>query len=170
MLTMFCPKCGQQQVSDSMRFCSRCGVALATVADLLPTDGLITPVAIEQEPAPLSQRQKGVRQGIVILSVGLVVAFLMAVLSVFVLGSPELFVSLTAGGFFLSGLLRIMYAYLFESGKGASEIPLLETARGNPALRPQDIGSIWPARSVETAEIAEPASVTEHTTKLLKNE
>jgi len=34
---MHCPKCGQQQVSDEMRFCSRCGFALGIVTELILT-------------------------------------------------------------------------------------------------------------------------------------
>lgn len=32
---MFCPQCGHQQVSDEMRFCSRCGLPLGLVTDLV---------------------------------------------------------------------------------------------------------------------------------------
>jgi hypothetical protein len=32
---MFCPQCGHRQVSNEMRFCSRCGLPLDTVTDLL---------------------------------------------------------------------------------------------------------------------------------------
>lgn len=32
---MFCPKCGQEQVSESVRFCSRCGFKLNTVEETL---------------------------------------------------------------------------------------------------------------------------------------
>ena len=32
---MFCPRCGHQQVSNEMRFCSRCGLSLGLVTDLV---------------------------------------------------------------------------------------------------------------------------------------
>ncbi len=32
---MYCPNCGQQQVSEEMRFCSRCGLALSGLAEWL---------------------------------------------------------------------------------------------------------------------------------------
>jgi uncharacterized membrane protein YvbJ len=32
---MFCPKCGQEQASESVRFCSRCGFKLNTVEETL---------------------------------------------------------------------------------------------------------------------------------------
>jgi uncharacterized protein (DUF983 family) len=31
--SMFCPKCGEEQVSESVRFCSRCGFKLNTVEE-----------------------------------------------------------------------------------------------------------------------------------------
>jgi hypothetical protein len=34
---MFCPKCGQEQTSESVRFCSRCGFKLNTVGEALAT-------------------------------------------------------------------------------------------------------------------------------------
>ena len=36
---MFCPQCGHQQLSNEMRFCSRCGLSLGLATDLLPTSG-----------------------------------------------------------------------------------------------------------------------------------
>ena len=47
---MFCPKCGGEQASDEMRFCSRCGMPLGGVADLLSNEGkqrLLVPTADE---------------------------------------------------------------------------------------------------------------------------
>ena len=35
---MFCPQCGHQQVSDDIRFCSRCGLSLGLMTDLLGKD------------------------------------------------------------------------------------------------------------------------------------
>jgi hypothetical protein len=36
---MFCPQCGHQQVSHDTRFCSRCGLSLGLVTDLLADSG-----------------------------------------------------------------------------------------------------------------------------------
>ncbi len=36
---MFCPRCGQQQVSEETRFCSRCGFLLSTVSHILANNG-----------------------------------------------------------------------------------------------------------------------------------
>ena len=62
---MYCPNCGQQQISDEMRFCSRCGLALSGLAEWLARGGVPakpeekSPVAPgftpPQEYAPRSQ-------------------------------------------------------------------------------------------------------------------
>jgi uncharacterized membrane protein YvbJ len=59
---MYCPNCGQQQISDEMRFCSRCGLALSGLAEWLA--GIRMPakrVDDEQVAAP-SPRRKGMRR------------------------------------------------------------------------------------------------------------
>ena len=38
---MHCPQCGQQVVSDGVRFCNRCGFALDGVKDLLSPSRLM---------------------------------------------------------------------------------------------------------------------------------
>ncbi len=32
---MYCPRCGQQQISDEMKFCSRCGLPMSGLAEWL---------------------------------------------------------------------------------------------------------------------------------------
>src|SRR5688572_17541892 len=62
---MFCPRCGQQQVSDEMRFCSRCGLPIGGLIEWL---GRGIPAAPAQDtqsslsslPSP---RKKGIRRG-----------------------------------------------------------------------------------------------------------
>ena len=36
---MYCPKCGQQQISPTVRYCTRCGFALSGVSQLLALEG-----------------------------------------------------------------------------------------------------------------------------------
>ena len=57
---MYCPNCGQQQISDEMRFCSRCGLALTGLADWL-AGGRVQPVEQTQVPEP-SPRRKNMRR------------------------------------------------------------------------------------------------------------
>ena len=61
---MYCPNCGQQQVSNEMRFCSRCGLALSGLADWLAGGRPVATPALETLAAkqPLSPRRKGIRR------------------------------------------------------------------------------------------------------------
>ena len=60
---MFCPQCGQQQVTGVIRFCSRCGFPLDGVVQLLNNGGLLPVLRDPDEPVPVSPRRKGVKQG-----------------------------------------------------------------------------------------------------------
>src|SRR5688572_32658153 len=42
---MHCPRCGQQQVTEETRFCSRCGFQLGLVAELLAHGGVLPQLA-----------------------------------------------------------------------------------------------------------------------------
>ena len=109
---MYCPQCGQQQLSDAVRFCSRCGFLLEGVNVVLNSGGLI-PQRYMQRPAdaPLSPRSKGVRQGaILMLSTALIVP-LMAIITINLFEPiAPLFIPLAAVLCFVGGLLRILYA------------------------------------------------------------
>src|ERR1043165_7605677 len=74
---MFCPQCGQQQVSGVTRFCSRCGFPLDGVVQLLNHGGLLPVLRDPDEPVPVSARRKGVKQGgLLFLSGALIVPIL----------------------------------------------------------------------------------------------
>lgn len=169
---MFCPKCSQPQPSEQTRFCSRCGFPLGAVAKIVVHDGVLP----ETEAGRLSPRQNGIRQGVILLFVSLLVGFITALLSVFLIGSPSLFVPIMAGVVFLSGIFRISYAYIFEEGVkhelSGSKITQLGTTDHDPALPP--VKSVLvpglDTRRLNTSEMVDPPIVTEQTTKLLDNQ
>jgi hypothetical protein len=170
---MYCPKCSQQQVSDSVRFCSRCGFPLNAVVDLLAHDGVLAALEIKGEQLQLTSYQNGARQGKVLMIASLVVTFIAALLSIFLI--PELFIPLTGVIIFLCGILRILYAYIFERGAAERQKSPKESTQLNAAARDYlptahnfPVGG-FSERGVNTAEMVAPPSVTEHTTKLLKD-
>src|SRR5918911_3778366 len=60
---MYCPNCGQQQISDEMRFCPRCGLALSGLAEWLAGGRLPAKRADDaQVSAALSPQRKGIRR------------------------------------------------------------------------------------------------------------
>jgi hypothetical protein len=177
---MFCPECGQQQLSNEVRFCSRCGFQLGGVTGLLATRGAVPAGLVAADSSSESPKRKGVRQGAKLLLFGV---FLMPFFGLLSEMTRELVpVELVIVGVitFLAGLLRLIYAALFEDGPyrktivPASYVQPGAFAQGaTPAHAPE----LPPAQSVparayapprhDTAEIGYRPSVTEHETQLL---
>ena len=176
---LFCPQCGQQQVTASLRFCSRCGFPLEAVLQILATGGMLpsVPVGGSKEPSP---RRKGVKQGVLLLLLGVILVPLLGVLNSFNAGNLfDILTPMAAIFFFLGGLMRMLFAALFEEGAPRyrpmmpSYAPPPTPARFQappraPSLPPAQVQPppAWRARPI-TAEIAHPPSVTENTTRLL---
>ena len=179
---MYCPNCGQQQISDELRFCSRCGFTMQVVSELLKSDGVLTERAVETFKGQRSPRWKGVRQGMLLMFIGMVLVFMLTILHV-TIGLPEIYAELSAGIFLFGGLMRMLYAVSFEEGEARKKkdqlsmthAPVAEqlgTATCNPALPPAQgvAASEFIPQRIETAEMVERPSVTENTTKLLKGQ
>jgi hypothetical protein len=166
---MHCPKCGQQQLSNEVRFCSRCGFRLSLVAELITNDGLLPVNQALAEPDKRPARPRGVRLGAKLM-------FLSAVLLPIALGlsiiadSPGPFI--IPFTIFLAGFAWMLYSFIFgeESTPRATEITQPgDSARALPQPPPASINMARPRR-INTAEIVEPTSVTDHTTRLLEKE
>ena len=168
---MYCPNCGQQQMTDNTRFCSRCG---------LPIDGLAQWLAGEPPPTPrdqglavaVSPRRKGIRRGAKILFLSAVLTPLFIIMSIIAdAGEPLIFPFLL----FIVGLAVILYSSIFKeksiSTTTHTQTVSLGSGFGTNALPPPS--QTWaPSRghAVRTAELAQPSSVTENTTKLLRDD
>jgi hypothetical protein len=174
---MFCPQCGQQQVSGETRFCSRCGFPLGGVLSLLNSGGIPIVSAASTSPKMLSPRRKGYRQGAMLMIICLIITPLMAVLTE--AGLPELLVPLSAIIFFWGGIIRMIYARIFQDATpqaAPDTLPPYIPPVGQPqfgagarqdALPPQRNVPVTGWRQTDTAEIVPPPSVTENTTRLL---
>ena len=182
---MHCPKCGQQQISDETRFCSRCGFLLTGIAHVVANDGIV-PMPAQARLASGSPRRKGVMQGTFIFLLSFLLVPLTAILCMALGIGPEP-VAVMAIILSVGGLLRIAYALMFESG--ASTDNILEhnvmAASQNLFAAKKEAGELPPAQSIpisvyapppgtgrwrETNELETPGSVTDSTTKLLQNE
>src|SRR3982751_6597649 len=109
---MFCPQCGQQQVTGAIRFCSRCGFPLDGVIQLLNNGGMIPIYRNPDEPILISARRRGVKQGGVLLLSGAVIFPILAMFSSYLRGSSflEILAALAAIICFIGGPLRMLYA------------------------------------------------------------
>ena len=181
---MHCPHCGQQQVNEVVRFCSRCGFPLEGVTQLLNSGGMLP--AYPSGPREQSPRRKGVRQGGLLLVLGILIVPMLGILSSFAPGRAgtafELFAALSAIVFFVGGVLRMLYAGLFEDAAPKSPVMF---APYIPAPMPAQMGGVNrsaalpPAQNIprgawqqrpSTSELVRPPSVTEGTTRLLGRE
>ncbi|HEX8776130.1 MAG TPA: zinc ribbon domain-containing protein [Pyrinomonadaceae bacterium] len=176
---MYCPQCGQQQISGDTRFCSRCGFPLSGVLALLASGGVPAVSPMGASPKMLSPRRRGYRQGAMMMIICFLITPLMAILTE--VGLPEILVPLSAVIFFWGGVIRMIYARMFEDATPhtmpvslPSYIPPAGAAqfgaggaRSADALPPQRSVPVTGWRQPDTAEIIAPPSVTENTTRLL---
>lgn len=173
---MHCPQCGQEQISAEVRFCKSCGFSLDGVRELLAA-GNISPTLDKGSNKPhQSPRRKGVRHGVILLFISMVFMPLIDLI-----GKPQ--GSFLPMIFLMAGLMRILYAVIFQEGaprknKQDSSLPYstpiatdqLDGATRHAALPPAHSVpvSVLSARRMNKAEMVSPPSVTEHTTKLLE--
>lgn len=177
---MHCPVCGQLQVTEETRFCSRCGFLLTGVAQLVTKGGVIDgPVDDSRTTTP---RNRGLKQGLFIFLLSFLIVPIIAILTVASGGEPYAVV-IAAILLTVGGLLRAAYAFMFQSNSYAPNVDLASPSQramtgsaGTAALPAQHStpaseyitpGGLWK----ETNELAvPPPSVIDNTTKLLQKE
>jgi hypothetical protein len=168
-----------------MRYCSRCGFAMEGVMHLLAHGGMVPQYQLPEGERTISPRRKGVKQGASLMLIGAILVPIFGVMSGFAPGRLEnvfaFFAALSAIVCFLGGPLRMLFAAIFEEAAPPSRfVPSTGYAPptipappvGAPritALPPQSVNTAgpWSARP-QTAEIAQPPSVTDSTTRLLE--
>ena len=173
---MHCPQCGQQQVSDETRFCSRCGFLLTGIAEVVAHQGLIPSQNSGLTGKADSPRRRGIKQGVFLFLLVFLLAPLAGMLTLALNIEPfpvGIAVVLCVAG----GLLRTIYALMFESGAAGSVMP-------NQLSAPETRSALPPSQSVPASTYTSPAgswrdtkdlqpqpgSVTDSTTKLLHKE
>lgn len=185
---MHCPQCGQQQVSDEMRFCSRCGFSLSVVSELLSQGGTLPEREAEASAPKLTSRQRGKRLSLILLLTG----FLLAIIGGMIIDtrSPNSLDDPGMAGTLLlfspaiicivAGFVRLLYALLLEGSaqhRSPSALPrrdsvesaYLDAAGRYPVLPASHSVPVtdFGTKRGNTTEMANVPSVTENTTKLL---
>ncbi len=147
---MFCPKCGQEQTSESVRFCSRCGFKLNIVEEPLPkrlikmTLFLVLAVCAITGWASITAGPNYMQAR--------VITALIAAIAFYLLFSRD-----------LKHLFNKLFSHnieLIKQIRAASEKPVLPLAQSIPV-------SALERHRINTAEMVQPPSVTEQTTTLL---
>jgi hypothetical protein len=180
---MFCPTCGQRQISEETRFCSRCGFLLTGVTQLIVNGGALPQVLPPAQTKAMTPRKKGLRQGAMLFMSGILIVPLLGIILVGILNFEGYAVGVAALLTFLGGILRMIFALLFESNYpyGTTlEENVLNTAQ-NFLGKNKTVGALPPEQSIPTSSYVPPAAgnwrdtndlnaqpgVTENTTKFL---
>ncbi len=180
---MYCPKCSQQQISDEVRFCLRCGFQLDALKMLLAENqnGL---VMFESEPETqlVSTRKRDVLLGATVMLVAAISIVLLVISSVASTPWQAVIIPLLlvwtaiVSVILLSGHAAREVTNLFSKDDSASPsqivsklIRRLNATASHQALPPVQSEPIagFGTWRVNTAELVQPLSVTEHTTNLL---
>jgi len=124
---VYCPKCSQPQVSEEVQFCSRCGLPLLNLKEMISTEGKTRLRTANKDEDLLSSRQKGTRQGVmlILLSVILIPAYILLA-ALFPANDRLIESSVSDTPFekisqallltiFMLGLARLLYARIFQS-------------------------------------------------------
>lgn len=180
---MFCPQCGQQQVSKETRFCSRCGLPLNLIAEVVAHGGTLPVLEQLDQRKSFYNKSTGVKFGLIWF---LTVTFLLVPL--FAVLNWDNIVPMTAILGFVGGILIMVFSAIFLESKpktsfyaNPNEFPanLPNFLSGNQqanALPPQQSVPVEnyiqpPANSWrgDTNDL-QPTSITEGTTKLLNDQ
>jgi hypothetical protein len=180
---MYCPKCSQEQISDEVLFCPRCGFQLDALKLMLPENQNGSPMSeTEWRNQLVSTRKRDVLIGATVMLVAAIPIVLLMISSV--AGTPWQAVIIPlllvwigiVSVILLSGHAEREITNLFSKDNSASPsqivsklITRLNPTAPNQALPPIQSEPIsefgkWRAN---TADLAQPSSVTKHTTNLL---
>lgn len=181
---MYCPNCGQQQISEETRFCSRCGFLMTGVAELIAKGGALPQYLKADEPKPMTPRRKGLKQGGMLFLSSFLIVPILAIITIFLNVEPY-GVAIAAILTFWGGILRMIYALLFESNAPdektleenvyQSAQTLLNKRKESKSLPQQSVPESSYVPPVagnwrDTNDLNKIPSVTEHTTKHLEIE
>jgi hypothetical protein len=182
IMKVYCPRCGQEQISAEVRFCSRCGFVMTGLAEVVLGGGMPQQL-MPNEPKPPTARRRGLKQGGAWFLLGVVMVPLLAILHE-LLRFPVEFVGLTAVIFFIGGIVRMLFALVFESGNPQEKTleenvyqtaqKLLNKKKPSELSAHQTIPTegYMPPRAANWRDTndLEPSSVTDRTTKLLEKD
>ena len=175
---MYCPQCSQPQLSEEMRFCSRCGFALGGVKELVAAGGGTI------SPTPKKRKKRSAMEGvklgtwIIIASI----AFLLPVLVLTAIDDDFAALLLVSVASFLVGFFRLLYAVFVQERRERKELEeqasfglmSAQAAAGNVRKelgQPKGLPIDSFTRPIKTtAEVVQPGSVTENTTRFFDNE
>ncbi len=179
---MYCPRCSQEQVSETIKFCSRCGLELGLVSEIVETGGTPERLAEDSEQIGGFSRRNGL-----IVSLIWFLLFIVFVIPLSLLADAheDLIAIFGMLGFFGTVIIAMFSVFLgtrkktlvkdsgmetttkgvFGTNPNAKVLAEVKTQPANDFISP-DV----PRHSYETGKVSQPPSVTEETTKLLERD
>jgi hypothetical protein len=182
---MHCPRCGQEQVSEDIKFCSRCGFPLGLVSEVLAHGGFLPQLADLHKPGKKwLTRNLGLKISLVWF---IAICFLLVPLAAITKAPGGIIPGLAIIGACGALLMTILSALFLPKEnnyyQGQTALPnaaapqFLGGRQTQTALPPQSsqpvsdyatpLAGSW--KAPETGELV-PRSVTEGTTRLLKKD
>ena len=179
---MFCPRCSQEQTSPETKFCSRCGLPLNLISEVLSNGGTLPHLLETKQNASFFHRRNGL-----VFSLFWFVFFVLLLAPLFgIIDVDELAAAAALIGVMGGFLWLLVSFFLLPKTVKIPELPsqninnFNQSALGGSfqtALPPQQTptaesysapANLW--KAPVTGEFAKPGSVTEATTKLLKKD
>jgi len=177
---MYCPKCSQIQTDEGLRYCSRCGFRLGVVKELL-AEGHSAPITTTESPAPprfFSRRKQDLLFGATVMSVAATIGVLLSWVMpkdpiIFLLWMIWLAFSLFVLSFDV--LVRVARRFFSDDDHRSDQasqprapgfVSRVSPATSELPMQNLPLAGLAPDR-LNTGEILQPLSVTEHTTNLL---
>lgn len=177
---MFCPRCGQEQISENTRFCSRCGFLLETVSEVLANGGVLPQLLELNEKKNWLTRKNGL-----IFSLFWFMFFVLLLTPLSGAFGPHGFAAFFALFGAMGALILLVASFLMLKKPTANffqELPKrhqpqnLSGAAQNALPPPQSqpvenyVSPVKNWKAPNTGEFAKPPSVIEETTKLLQKD
>lgn len=175
---MHCPSCGQQQISNDTKFCSRCGMPLSVVSEVVAHGGYLPQLAALESQKTLLTRANGAKFSILwCLFFLLIMAPLWGVLRVSPLAGASAIIGIFGGLLILASSLMFLKraptaAEKMLSGNMMAGLPHPAERGSLPPQQTFPVSSYAPPQTGswrDTADL-EPRSVTEATTRLLEKD
>lgn len=158
---MFCPNCSQKQISDEMRFCSRCGFDLSGVSELLLNDGALLQSSEGKTGLTAYLRQKSALPGAKIMLFSVCLLPVTVGIGIIVNGPAPLLAAVIS---FFIGLVYMLYALAF--GNRNPKARRKTAPKILPISKPSYVAPFGVAETDQLTPVP-PPSVTDQTTKLL---
>ncbi len=153
---------------------------MSGVEQVVANDGLLPYLVRSPGSLRSTPRKRGLKQGLMLFLSTFLIVPVIAIITV-AIGAPPYMVAIASIVLAIGGLLRMVYALLFETNEPAvfdfEMDPAARELGGNSGAKVHDLpaagsipasGYIPPAGNWRTSDLVRPSSVTDSTTKLLE--